>query len=183
MKQVSHIIKRILEGEKPFERQLYELFKTRWYMIALRYSSNNNEANDIMQEGLIQIYKDLHQFEIKKAKFTTWSSRIMVHAALKYLKSNQWQNAFLDIDKKEDYYSEIDDIYSNIAAQELTEMIKKLPFGYKIVFNMFVIEGYSHKEISEELNIAIGTSKSQLSKAKRMLRFELEKQLKSYSNG
>jgi len=181
LEEVPQIIKLILEGDKSAERMLYDLFKTRWYMIAVRYSNTKDEANDLMQEGLIQIYKDLHQYNGKRSKFGTWSSRIMVHAALKYLKLHQWQNTFLEIENKDSLYEEI--VYSNIAAKELTQMIQKLPLGYKIVFNMYVIEGYSHKEIAEELNIAVGTSKSQLSKAKRMLRFELEKQLKSYSNG
>jgi len=183
LQEIPQIISKILNGDRSAERILYDIYKTRWYMLSMRYGNNKDEANDIMQEGLIQIFKDLHQFDEKISKFSTWSSRILVHAALKYIKTNQWQNAFLDIDNKDDFYNNEEIIYSNLAAKELTEMVKKLPFGYKLVFNMYVIEGYTHKEIAKELGIAIGTSKSQLSKAKRMLRFELEKQLKSYSNG
>lgn len=183
MQKTLHIIEQVLQGDQLAELQLYDLYKTKWYMLALRYGNNNNEANDIMQEGLIQIFKDLHQYDTKKSKFTTWSSRIMVHAALKYLKTNQWQNAFLEIDKKDNFYTDNEDVYSGLAAKELVGMIKKLPLGYKVVFNMYVIEGYSHKEIAAQLGIAVGTSKSQLSKAKRMLRYELEKQLNTYSNG
>ncbi len=152
-------------------------------MLSLRYSNSRDEANDIMQEGLIQIYKDLHQFDSAKSKFTTWSSRVIVHAALKYLKKTNWENSFADIEHAYIKIDEEQDVYTRLASKELTEMVQNLPLGYRIIFNMFVMEGYSHVEIAKKLGIAVGTSKSQLSKAKRMLRVQLERQINSYSNG
>ena len=183
MGEIPQIIKNILDGDRLAERQLYDIFKTRWYMLSLRYSRTRDEANDIMQEGMIQVFKDLHQFDASRSKFTTWSSRLIVHEALRYLKKNSWHNSLMDIDRTDvsDQYEE--NIYDRLAAKELTHMVQKLPIGYRIVFNMYVIEGYKHREIAEELGITTGTSKSQLSKAKRMLRYQLENQIKSYSNG
>ena len=179
----TELISQILDGYKSAERLLYDRYKSKWYMLALRYSRTKDEANDIMQEGLIEVFKDLHQYDARKSKFTTWSSRIMVHAALRYLKKTQWQNTFSDIANKDYDQSVKEDVYSKLAAEELTYMIQQLPTGYKIVFNMYVIEGYSHQEIADHLGIAVGTSKSQLSKAKKMLRNQLENQIKSNSNG
>ena len=183
LQKVNDILVEILKGDKLAERALYDMFKRRWYMLAQRYARTTHDANDIMQEGLIQIYTDLHQYDARKSQFSTWSSRVIVNTALRYLKKNNWHNTLLEVEKSDVINSEQDDIYSDLAAQELVYMIQQLPLGYRIVFNMNVIEGYTHKEISKKLNIAEGTSKSQLSKAKRMLRNQLENQLKAHSNG
>lgn len=183
MEALEDIIEACLNGNEKAERQLYDLHKTRWYMLSMRYSNSRDEANDIMQEGLIQVYKDLHQFDSSKSKFTTWSSRVIVHAALKYLKKTNWENSFANIEHANIMIDEEQDVYTRLASKELTEMVQRLPLGYRIIFNMFVMEGYSHIEIADQLGIAVGTSKSQLSKAKRMLRVQLERQINSYSNG
>lgn len=183
MQEIQTIIERILQGDRSSERELYDLFRKRWYMLAMRYSRNRDEANDVMQEGLIEIFRDLHLFDNSKAKFTTWSSKVMVHAILRYLKNNQWNNHFLDVDKTDISDETEENIFDRLSAKELIQMVQQLPLGYRLVFNMYVIEGYKHKEIAHELGITVGTSKSQLSKAKRMLKNRLETQIKSYSNG
>jgi RNA polymerase sigma factor (sigma-70 family) len=156
------LIKSILKGKKPAERILYERHRQRWFRLALRYGTSKLEAQDIFQEGLVSIFKDLHQFDSKRGEFVHWSNRVLVNAALRFLKSNQWQNTFTDL---------------KVAGneQEVSEnVLDKMPLGYRVVFNMHVVEGFSHKEIAKELEISIGTSKSQLSKAKKALRNMLE---------
>lgn len=150
-------------------------------MLCQRYGTNKQEADDIMQEGLIQIFKDLHQFDASKAGFATWSSRVMSHAALRFLKKNQWHQTLLNIEDQHETEDDNLTIYDQLAAKELTRLIQQLPIGYRIVFNMYVLEGYSHKEIGVALNISEGTSKSQLSKAKNALRQKLEFHLTEYS--
>ena len=183
MQKVLNLIDKCLVGDQKAERALYDQYKTRWYMLSLRYSNSRDEANDILQEGLIQVYKDLHQFNSDKASFSTWSSKVVVHAALKYLKKSRWQNEFTDIENVQKRDNSDLDVYNKFATEELMRIIQNLPLGYRVVFNMNVIEGYSHIEIAKELGISVGTSKSQLSKAKQKLRTQLENHLKLNSNG
>jgi RNA polymerase sigma-70 factor (ECF subfamily) len=140
----------------------------------LRYGRNRAEAQDIFQEGLIHVFKDLVQFRVERGAFSSWSNRVMVNAALRYLKKNQWQHSFEELDLVERETDLSEGIVEKITAKELTQLIQELPPGYRIVFNMYAIEGYSHKEIAEMLNISPGTSKSQLFKAKKTLQEKIE---------
>lgn len=174
MQSDNDLIKNILLGKKSAERTLYERHRQRWFRLALRYGKNRVEAQDVFQEGLINVFKDLHQFDVERGEFSHWSNRVMVNAALRFLKKNQWQNTFteLEIAKNEQEISE--SILDRMAAKELVQIIQCLPLGYRIVFNLYVVEGFTHKEIAAQLEITIGTSKSQLSKAKKALRNILE---------
>ncbi|MFT4666418.1 MAG: RNA polymerase sigma factor (sigma-70 family) [Polaribacter sp.] len=169
-----NVIDKILNGEEAAMNELYQSHERHWFRICLRYGRNRSEAQDIMQEGLIMIFRDLRQFDPSRGEFRSWSNRIMVNVALRYLKKFQWQLSFEDLDsvQSEQDYSETS--IEKLSAKELTQVIQQLPTGYRIVFNMYAIEGYSHKEIAALLNIAEGTSKSQLSKAKKMLRQKIE---------
>lgn len=90
MKNLKSLISDSIEGKAKAQRQLYLSYRVKWYMVALRYGNNKTEADDILQEGLIQIFNSLHQFNQKKSQFITWSSRVIAHAALKFLKRNSW---------------------------------------------------------------------------------------------
>jgi len=148
----------------------------------MRYANDRFEADDILQEGLIEVFRDLHQFDSNRASFDTWSSRVITYAALRYLKRNNWHKTFEDIDDVYNVSSGDESVYQKLAAKELIKLIQQLPLGYRLVFNMYVLEGYKHHEIAERLDIKIGTSKSQLSKAKKMLRDKIEFHLTEYSN-
>lgn len=164
-----------MKGNRIAHKELYSLYKNAWVITSLRYGSNQQESEDILQEGVLQIYKDLHQFNSDKASFKTWSQRVIVHAALRYIRKNSWQNLFIDIDDySKDLYVENDQL-SSISANEILGYIRQLPAGYKLVFNLYAIEGFNHKEIANRLNITEGTSKSQLFKARRMLKKIIEK--------
>jgi len=176
-KNEHHIISKCLRGDDAAQRELYDLYRVKWYMLSLRYSNSRDEANDIMQEGLIGIFNDLHQFDSTRGKFSTWSCRVLVNAALRYLKKHSWHSMVSYLDHLEDITSQEINIVDKLSAKELTGLLQKLPTGYRIVFNMYVIEGYSHKEIALHLGIAEGTSKSQLAKARKALREKLEVQL------
>jgi len=168
------LIKKILAGDKTANQKLYERHERHWFRLCLRYGKNRSEAQDILQEGLIQVFKDLKQFDSGRGAFKSWSSKAMVNAALRYLKKHQWQQSFEDLSNLETEKDLSESILGKITAKELVQVIQQLPSGYRIIFNMFEIEGYSHKEIAKTLNISVGTSKSQLSKAKRTLRQKLE---------
>lgn len=170
----QHTIYRILQGDKKAMEELYQRHEQHWFRLCLRYGKNRNEAHDILQEGLIMVFQDLKQFDINRGEFKSWSNRVMVNSALRYLKKNQWQQAFEDLEMVESKQDFSESIFEKITAQELTRIIQQLPSGYRVVFNMYEIEGFSHQEIADILNISVGTSKSQLAKAKKLLRQKLE---------
>lgn len=90
MKELRLLIKQSIKGEEDAQRALYLKYRVKWYMQCLRYGKNKQEADDILQEGLIRIFKDLHQFDEERASFQTWTARLISHAALRYLKRNSW---------------------------------------------------------------------------------------------
>lgn len=174
---LDHIIAKSIAGDDQSQRKLYEKHQVMWFMTALRYGKNKVQADDIFQEGLIQIFKDLHQFNSKKSAFNTWSSRVMVNAALRFLKKHAWKNMIVEQEQTLQLEDKSENIFSKMSAKEITRIIQNLPLGYRLVFNMYVIEGYKHNEIAQELGIKEGTSKSQLSKARKLLRQQIESQL------
>ncbi|MFK8102590.1 MAG: RNA polymerase sigma factor [Saprospiraceae bacterium] len=174
MEKLLTLIELSIRGQEEAQRELYLAYRTKWYMLCLRYGKNKYEADDIFQEGLIQVFKDLKQFDARRASFDTWSSRLMSHAALRYLKRNSWNQNFTTLEEVETATETNENIYDQLAAKELTALIQELPTGYRVIFNLYVLEGYQHKEIAKQLKISEGTSKSQLSKAKKMLRERLE---------
>lgn len=173
LQDIEALISSAIEGNEKAQRELYLQYRSLWYSQCLRYGKNRYEADDIFQEGLIQVYRDLHQYDTKRGKFSTWSGRIFTHSALRYLKKNA-PYGMMDEPTNENMGVEENSILTELHAKELTEMLQKLPVGYRMVFNLYVIEGYKHHEIAEKLNISEGTSKSQLFKAKKMLKKTLE---------
>jgi RNA polymerase sigma-70 factor (ECF subfamily) len=170
----NSLINQILAGNRKAERALYDEYKQYWFRLCLRYGRNRSEAEDILQEGLLYIFKDLAQFDNNRGKFKSWSGRVLVNAALRYLKHNQWHQSFADLEVVTTEATVSNDVIDRLSAKELTQLIQQLPSGYRVVFNMYVIEGYSHKEIAEKLNISESTSKTQLFKAKRALKQKLQ---------
>jgi RNA polymerase sigma-70 factor (ECF subfamily) len=171
------IIKKCLKGNARAQRALYDTHKVKWFMICLRYAHNKTEAEDILQEGLISVFKNLKQYDPKKADFAAWSNKVIVNAALQYLRKWKKFDFNQSIDNYEDRLSYPEDVFGKLGAKELTTMVQQLPDGYRIVFNLYVIEGYKHREIAEKLSISENTSKTQLLKAKKMLRNQLEEVL------
>lgn len=168
------LIKRSLKGDEKAIQLLYTRHKQYWFGICLRYASSRFEAQDVFQEAVSSVFDKLHQFNPQKGSFQAWSNRIFVHAAFLYLKQHQWQQSFKDLDLAEGEVDMSESALGKITAKELTQLIQQLPFGYRVVFNMREIEGYSHLEIAQILNISVGTSKSQLSKAKKALRAKIK---------
>jgi len=169
----NYLIKQILRGNSKAQRALYQKYEQRWGRLCLRYGRNRTEAEDILQEGLMAVFKDLKQFDGKRASFNTWSNRVLVNAALRYLKKNHWQQSFEDLDVAANNLDVSESILEHITAKELTALIQQLPSGYRVVFNMYAIEGYSHKEIANHLGITASASRSQLTKARKLLKKQL----------
>lgn len=170
----QQLIKQAKRGNQKAGHQLYQVHERHWFRICLRYAQDQSEAKDIFQEGVIAVFNHLGQFDAKRGQFRSWSNRIMVNAALRYLKQQQWQQSFADLEVAVATADEGEDGLDHIALQELIAMIQQLPTSYRVVFNLYVMEGYSHQEIAEQLQVPVATSKSRLSKARKALRQRLE---------
>lgn len=169
----EHIIRGCLKGDSESQRALYEHFKVPMFRLCLRYAKDRPEAEDLLQDGFIQVFSDLHQYKFNGA-LGGWIRRVIVNVALQHIRRNKRMFPTVEIESIADDYQTDEDVFSNLGVKALTKIIQQLPPGYRAVFNMYVIEGYSHKEIAAKLNFTVNTSKSQLSKAKAMLRRMLE---------
>lgn len=143
-------------------------------MLMQRYTSNRDEAQDYLQDGFIRIFKDLKQYDASKGSFYTWGRMVMVNTALQHIRKRRILIADTQVDDYHETFITRADALNNLETEDLYRLISELPVGYRAVFNMYVIEGYSHKEISEALDISESTSKSQLYKAKKALQKKLE---------
>ncbi len=143
-------------------------------MIALRYAKSSYDAQDILQNGLVKIFQGMKSFDPNLGQFSSWSNKIIVNECLLFFR-NQRQSFSFDEINEDNLSMELDERNEHrIDAQTLTKMIQKLPNGYRVVFNLFAIEGMTHAEIGQILNIKESTSKSQYFKAKKLLKSHLE---------
>ncbi len=168
------MISKIRAGDQQASKLLYQRHESYWFAICLRYARNRSEAQDYFQEGVIKVFQVLDKFDVERGTFKSWSNRVLVNELLKYFNKQKWQQSFGDLEQAAYKAGEGETINDAISAKELTALIQKLPTGYRMVFNLYEIEGYSHKEIATQLQISVSTSKSQLSKAKRMLREQIK---------
>ena len=161
------LLKGCKKGKPKSQEALYRRFASAMYGICLQYASSEEDAQDIMQEGFIKVYNKLDQVN-NPAAFPGWIRRVMINTALEKYRSQVILQRVDDV--KEDIRDEADNgIFENLTSQELVELIQTLSPRYRMVFNLYAIEGYSHKEISDELGISTGTSKSNLSRARAIL--------------
>jgi RNA polymerase sigma-70 factor (ECF subfamily) len=167
------LLSNCLQNDRNAQYKLYEKYSRKIFGVCLRYAKNRADAEDILQEGFIKVFKYLKDYS-GKGSFEGWIRRIMVTTALNYYKKKNLFNK--DIDPENSYITlpATNEALSAMTHKELLELIRELPHGYQTVFNLNTIEGYSHKEISKIMNISVNTSKSQLSRAKLSLRNQLK---------
>jgi len=164
---LENIIKGCIAGKSTSRELLYKMFANKMWGVCLRYAKDYDEAKDILQEGFIKAFEKIEQFE-GRGHFEGWLRKIMVNTALAEYRKKRYLH--LETEHASNNSDEsFEHIECNIAAAELLEIIQELPSQYKLVFNLFAIEGYSHKEIAELLKISEGTSKSNLSRARNIL--------------
>lgn len=168
------LITKIKKGDKVAINQLYQRHKSYWFRICLRYGRNRDEAQNLFQDGVAKVFQEIEKFDNERKTFNAWSNKVLINEILKSLKKNQWQETFEDLDTSDTRFEWTGEIIEKISAKELTEIIQSLPFGFRMVFNMYEIEGYTHREIAAKLNISVGTSKSQLSRAKKALQYKIQ---------
>ena len=147
------------------------MFSKRMYGLCLRYAGDSEEAKDILQDGFIKVFGNLKQYSFT-GSFEGWVRRIFVNTAIENFRSKKMKFSDIEVNNLGENFS-FDNITSKISAQELINIISELSPQYKLVFNLYAIEGYNHKEIGEMLNISEGTSKSNLSRARSVLQVKV----------
>jgi RNA polymerase sigma factor (sigma-70 family) len=160
------LIKGLQKGEGKAQKFVYEKYAGIMLGIGLRYLKNQLDAEEVMLNGFVKIFQNVGQFE-SKGSFEGWMKRVVINEALGYLRKKE--PLHLGIEKDHILLPTEASAESDLAVEDLLNLLHELPAGYRTVFNLYAIEGYSHKEIAEMLDITEGTSKSQLSKARALL--------------
>jgi RNA polymerase sigma-70 factor (ECF subfamily) len=177
MQQYSDIelVNGVLQGSPAHQSALYRQYSVAMFRVLLRFARDKSEAEDMMQDGFVRVFRDMGQFRAEGA-LGGWIRRIMVNTALSHLrKQRDFVKDVPDFAPFEGKFHTDEDFASNLDAQTLMSYLQRLPPGYRAVFNLYAIDGYSHEEIAEQLGITIGTSKSQLFKAREYLKKILDK--------
>jgi RNA polymerase sigma factor (sigma-70 family) len=175
----NDLISGCLRKEVAAENQLYHRFAPKMFGICRRYGGNDMEAEEILQTGFMSIFAHLHQFRFE-GSFDGWIRRIFVNTGINHCKKNLKFSHDVELSAVDEDTTMLEDALSRISTMELLAMIQNLPTGYRAIFNMYVIECFQHKEIAEMLGIAVGTSKSQLHRAKVKIRRMLEDREKEH---
>ena len=165
------LIEDCLKGNAKSQRKLFHRFAGKMMTVCRRYACDQTEAEDILQEAFIKIFTNIAQYRFE-GSFEGWIRRIVVHSALKFLQKKRIR--FTDIEMEADTLPSRDvDAFAALSAEDLMKIIGSLPDGYRVVFNLYVIEGYDHTEIAALLGISPATSRSQLLKARRALQAQI----------
>ena len=166
------LVKKCIEGDNRAQKKLFDLFAPKLFGVCLRYMKDHDLAQDTLQDGFVKIFTKLSDYN-GKGSFEGWMRRITVNTCLDQLRKDQKLKMNTSIDDVSFLVKDNHWIEEELTAKDLLKLVESLPDGYRVVFNMFAIEGYSHKEIAEQLNISENTSKSQFSRAKSHLRRKL----------
>lgn len=163
----QELIKGCLKRERAAQKRLYDTFSSKMYALCCRYVKDSMEAEDVLITAFTKILDKIDQYK-HEGSFEGWIRRIVVNESLTYLRRNR--NMYLETElEAADYEPDYQSLSDSLEAEDLLKMISELPSGYRIVFNLYAIDGYSHKEIAEQLGISENTSKSQLSRARTYL--------------
>jgi len=170
----EELIKGCLQRERTAQRRLYDAYSSKMYAICYRYVRDAMDAEDILVTAFMKVFDKIAQFK-SEGSFEGWIRRIVVNEALTHLRRNKSMYIETELEQadREPNYDQLSD---HLEAEDLLNMIQELPSGYRIVFNMYAIDGYSHKEIADHLGISENTSKSQLSRARTYLQKVLMEQ-------
>jgi RNA polymerase sigma factor (sigma-70 family) len=162
------ILKGCLQNEPAAQRELYNRYSPKMLSVCYRFAHNREDAEDMLQEGFIKVFSQMHTFGNRGA-FEGWVRRIIVHTCINILKKNKKFNESVDIIHATAIQVREESVPSIVQAKQVVECIRILPIGYRTVLNLYAIEGYSHREIGEMLDIEESTSRSQYTRAKAML--------------
>lgn len=169
MINARELVSRCLKNDAVAQKQLYQHFAPQMLAVCYRYTKDSDEASDVLQEGFVRVFRNLNQWK-EEGELGAWIRKIMVNTALNWLRSKkkiQWvDEAYIEENHQAD--SVITPIH-RMEAREIANLIRQLPAGYQMVFNLHAVEGYSHVEIAKMLNISEGTCRSQYLRARKYL--------------
>ncbi|BDD09560.1 DNA-directed RNA polymerase sigma-70 factor [Fulvitalea axinellae] len=164
----EELIRKCIEGDSEAQYTLYSKYAQNMYGVALRYARSEQEAEDVLQEAFIKIFQKMDTFQ-GNSTIGAWIKRIVVNTALNSRRGKLYASPMEDVSDL-NYNDDRDWVLSDFQYEELLGMVRELPAGCQAVFNLYAIEGYNHKEIAEMMEVSEGTSKSQLARAKKLLR-------------
>ncbi len=177
LEQLNQLIHDCIEGNRISQKQLYKLFAPKMFAVCLRYSKNREEAEEITQEGFVQVFKSLKNFR-HEGSFEGWIKKIMWNCAIQQYRSKSKMHPVVNIEDAEMKETGNEDALAQLNKKELLKMVQALPPAYRMVFNLYVFEGMKHREIAELLQISEGTSKSNFFDAKVILQRAVTNSLK-----
>ncbi|MEZ4826509.1 MAG: sigma-70 family RNA polymerase sigma factor [Bacteroidia bacterium] len=166
------LIKGCINQKPAAQRELYDRFASAMLAVCYRYARDRDDAEDILQEGFVKVFQKIAHFD-DRGSLEGWIRKIMVNTAIDHLRKQKYQQNQTEL-KEGIAQFESEDVLDRLELESLYEVIQQLPAGYRLVFNLYAIEGYSHKEIADELDINESTSRSQYTRAKAMLRQLIE---------
>jgi RNA polymerase sigma-70 factor (ECF subfamily) len=173
MRSEAELISGCARNEPGAQKALYDRFAGRMLVVCLRYARSQQEAEDALQEGFIKVFQAIKDFR-GDSQLATWITRVMINTSLNAQRKKLYMLPMVDVEKVT--LPESEEVHlAGIHLDELIAMVQSLPDGCRVVFNLFAVEGYGHKEIAAMLGISEGTSKSQYNRAKQLLRARLEK--------
>lgn len=175
MSDQKELIAKVLQGDAKAQKELYDTHADIMLGVCYRYSKSLADAEDMLQEGFVKVFRNLKQYK-GTGDLGAWIRRIMVNTIINEIKRSKIPLTLLDATAEHDIPTPADDVEIVLTAKEIAELIKKLPMGYGIVFNLHAIEGYSHKEIAEILNIKTVSVRSQYQRARTQLINWIEKE-------
>lgn len=164
----NHLIKDCIKNDSRSQKMLFDQVAPVLMGVATRYADSYDEASDILQDAMIKIFQKLDQFQFN-GSFEGWCRRVLINTALEHIRKKNILKYSESIEEQYELGLEDANALEQLNAKELLEMIQTLPSGYKTVFNLYAIEGFSHKEIAEMLGLSEGTSKSQYARARKYL--------------
>lgn len=174
--QISDVelVAKCIHGCSVSSRTLYNRYKNLWYTICLRYLRSEQDAQDVLQNALVKIFTKLNTFNGELGNFSSWSSKVVVNEALQLIRKEKSKSFDLEryFVSNKSMTSAV--AISNLRLEDIKNLIKDLPKRTRLVFNLYVLEGFNHREIGEMLEISEGSSKSQLSYARKLLQLRLE---------
>lgn len=170
----QEIIALCKQGNRSAQKKVYDSLSPKMFAVCLRYMGNRDEAEDVLQDGFLALFSKLDSYS-GEGSFEGWARKVFVNTALMTLRKNDVLKQSEDIENAFGVFSGSASAVQNISYKELLKVISELPAGYRTVFNMYAIEGYSHKEISEALGISEATSRSQLLRARAILQSKIKR--------
>lgn len=156
------------KNDRKAQEQLYRMYADEMYKVCLAYEKDRDEVKDILQESFIKVFRSIEKYD-RKGPLKAWVRRIVVNTAIDHFRKRKEVDAFVDVETIAEITPEPGERYGGQGFKDILKMVMRLPEGARMVFNLFALEGYSHKEIAEKLSISEGTSKSQYSRARQLL--------------